>query len=281
MRPFLQALKIKAMHKIVNIGTVPAPDGRTGRAEIFCKINTEAGKLSISGVIGPLKNGNARGSCGQIADDIREAMNAGEIKRAAGWEEKPDTRGEWTGTEYARVNDPLVKFINVWDRWHLNDMRAACEHQRAAGWEDQARETIKIYQWRLKPEISAKKKDLEAEALERAKSTEAGRSLGFYAQDREILKLEQFIKTNDPELSPGDLARFYEACADRSGYFAHIEEKARGWTTWPDDPRGLLGKPCEVCGYRYGSEWKREELPAGVVEWLEALPETEKTPAWI
>jgi hypothetical protein len=32
-------------------------------------------------------------------------------------------------------NTPLARRIGeVWERWHLNDMRAGCEHQRALGW---------------------------------------------------------------------------------------------------------------------------------------------------
>lgn len=33
--------------------------------------------------------------------------------------------------------------------------------------------------------------------------------------------------------------------------------------------------------YRYGSAWLREEIPADIVEFLAALPDTDKTPAWV
>ena len=26
------------------------------------------------------------------------------------------------------------RLVEIWQRWHLNDMRAGCAHQRAAGW---------------------------------------------------------------------------------------------------------------------------------------------------
>ena len=35
--------------------------------------------------------------------------------------------GQWQGSAPRRLKD-------LWDRWHLNDMRAGCEHQRALGW---------------------------------------------------------------------------------------------------------------------------------------------------
>ena len=32
--------------------------------------------------------------------------------------------------------DKLLKILDIWDRWHLNDLKAGCEHQRAAKWEE-------------------------------------------------------------------------------------------------------------------------------------------------
>ena len=29
--------------------------------------------------------------------------------------------------------------------------------------------------------------------------------------------------------------------------------------------------PCPECGYRYGSQWLRRELPAEVIAWVESL----------
>lgn len=34
-------------------------------------------------------------------------------------------------------------------------------------------------------------------------------------------------------------------------------------------------------GYRYGSAWLREEVPAEVLQFLVDLPPTDKTPAWV
>lgn len=28
----------------------------------------------------------------------------------------------------------LARIVAIWDRWHLNHMRAGCQHQREAGW---------------------------------------------------------------------------------------------------------------------------------------------------
>lgn len=94
------------MNKIVHLGR-----GRYG--EVFCRIEVKDGGLSICGVEGPKKNGDASGGCGQIEDSIELQ----EHEYAPGWDaEKVDA------------------FLGVWRRWHLNDMRAGCEHQRAEGW---------------------------------------------------------------------------------------------------------------------------------------------------
>jgi hypothetical protein len=55
------------------------------------------------------------------------------------------TAASFTGEEYAKHSShPFAvgqtqgsapqALKDLWDRWHLNDMRAECEHQRALGW---------------------------------------------------------------------------------------------------------------------------------------------------
>jgi hypothetical protein len=65
-------------------------------------------ELSLTGVIGPKVNGNCRGSCGQtgVPDDM--------ISYAEGWDAESATR-----------------LAEVWDRWHLNAMRAGSPSQEA------------------------------------------------------------------------------------------------------------------------------------------------------
>ncbi len=114
------------MKKTVRIGTMPVGNSR---ASIYCKIKIEDGRLSISGVIGPTRGGNSRGGAGQIEmefdhedksqNDKRydSPVRAEDICFAPGWD-----AGKW------------YRFLDIWHRWHLNDMRAGCEHQRKLGW---------------------------------------------------------------------------------------------------------------------------------------------------
>ncbi len=52
------------MNKTMRIGTLPTHGG--GKVSVYIKAETARGYLSISGVIGPGRAGNAYGGCGQI-----------------------------------------------------------------------------------------------------------------------------------------------------------------------------------------------------------------------
>lgn len=99
--------------KIVRLGTVPEWT-RRGTSQVptnvFCSIKYADGKLSISGVVGPMSNGDCRGSCGQI----NMGLDPADVTPAAGW-----------------TLDTLKRFLEVWNAWHLNDMQAGTPRQTA------------------------------------------------------------------------------------------------------------------------------------------------------
>lgn len=76
---------------------------------LFCEIAFSEGQLSVSGVEGPKRNGNAKGSCGQIIMDEWEIASF-----ATGWDE-----------------DLVQRFREVWATWYLNDMQAGTPKQTA------------------------------------------------------------------------------------------------------------------------------------------------------
>lgn len=95
------------MEKVVRIGTAKTYGGRS--YSIYCKIEYKDGKLSITGVEGPTSGGNALGSCGQIV------MHEWDVATyAPGWNKELEE-----------------KFRTVWERWHLNNMRAGTPAQSA------------------------------------------------------------------------------------------------------------------------------------------------------
>ena len=82
-----------------------------GDAQAYAKIEYENGRLSICGVVGPKRNGDCKGSAGQCVDEIRAG------RPGVDWNE-----------------EMLQKFCDIWDRWHLNDMRPYCSHMKELGW---------------------------------------------------------------------------------------------------------------------------------------------------
>ena len=93
--------------KVVRLGTTHAP----APYSIYCRIEMKDNRLSISGVEGPLRSGNARGGCGQIEGHLKpEHIN----KFAPGW-----------------THAKMREFLRIWGRWHLNDMRAGSPAQEA------------------------------------------------------------------------------------------------------------------------------------------------------
>ena len=67
--------------KIVSPAMCEVYNGKTARA--FAKIEfSDDGRLSICGVIGPMGNGDCKGSAGQCVDSIREG------KPCDGWDEE-------------------------------------------------------------------------------------------------------------------------------------------------------------------------------------------------
>lgn len=242
--------------KIVRVGITLVHDGRHERlAAVFCKIQFDAaGRLSITGVEGPLPNGDALGSCGQI---VMSDWNI--VAYAPGWDA-----------------DRVEKFREIWRQWHLNDMRAGCEHQRASWKLD---EQIEIVTYKLTSQtllqIHRIKERVMADLQKPRGAWPAGEEQGAAAvindAERELLNLPYEINEAPDADGPG--SGCYEVAKRETKHVTHV---------YPHEHRkGLLCKACQICGYKYGSAWLREEVPADVLSWLRALPETDVNPAWV
>lgn len=215
--------------KIVRPGTVP---GRgTMRVNVFCKITYLDGRLAISGVIGPYASGNAYGSCGQIDMGFAHRNKANDDARYSALYTIDDMRfaPDWDP-------DTWLDFLDVWKRWHMNDMNSTCEHQRAAGW------TYDTH-------------------IDRPKCPRCGRPLE-----------RRTGETQDPGIAlDGDNS--YLACP-ACFYDA-------GGTIKPPPGFPYAGLPCPECGYRIGSAWLFEPVPLHVLDFLRALPDADREPAWV
>ena len=147
--------------------------GREVVASVVATVKFSDGRLSIVGDIGP----SGRYGCGQIIS----------------------VRSEIFSSPY--TDEQLDMFFKIWEDWHLNDMRAGCEHQREMGWDKRKIDDTKETGWSI-------------------------------------------------DMRTANLA---------------------GWVKEEDHPRGVLSKPCPVCGYKYGTQWLFEEVPVWVIEFINSL----------
>jgi len=232
------------MEKIIRIGKIK-------NSNVFCKIQIkekEKGKaLSISGVIGPRTNGDCSGSCGQIDDEIA-----------------PENI-----TEYAPGWDAvrLMEFIDIWKKWHLNDMRAGCEHQRSL-WNVDKELTLLDFSWGdVFHNLRKKVEDGQAPIEE----------YNEYVEIRAQV-YEHSIEINHPRYMLPET----QSLIDR-GYLKIVREQKKNaqQVHYKEHPEGLLTRPCIICGYRYGTSWLHEPLPESVISFLESLPDTDVKPAWV
>ena len=226
----------------------------SSKVNAYAEIIYEDGRLSIHGVIGPMSNGNSRGGAGQCVDSIRSG----------------EPTEDWT-------KEMLEKFCNIWDEWHLNDMRPYCQHQKELGWREQASEKITLYHYTLTIDASNAKRSAEAEAL---KALRNGRI--FEPTKEQILFASLAYGLDIYEELSGELAQYYQPRKSLyAGDHGFTETQTRGWVRYDDDDKGILCKPCPVCGYKYGTSWIKEEVPQEIIDWLFALPTTKTKPAWV
>lgn len=94
------------MKKIVYPIQIQCLDGifRNVKVSIFFKES----RLSIVGT-SPIMSGQISG--------YLESLDPKDYQLLSGWTE-----------------EMYRKLLDIWKRWHLNDMRAGCSHQRAMGW---------------------------------------------------------------------------------------------------------------------------------------------------
>ena len=132
-----------------------------------------------------------------------------------------------------------MQIMELWTKWHLNDMNAGCKHQRAMHWGDKQL-TIATHQ--LIDSVWSKQRALESKAKEMLATTG---KVTVNKRDQELLNLQWRIE--GPEKLPANLKKFYE--------LKGTEQKASGWVEPSMHPEGVLTKPCPKCGYKYGTSW--------------------------
>jgi len=248
------------MNKIMRVGTMDTGNGR--QSSIYIKATVTDGKLSISGVIGPKGNGNATGGCGQIDMEFQHRNPQDNDKRY----DNPTTPEAITFAD-GWDRDKWFDLLDIWGKWHLNDMQAGCKHQRDLGW---GNNDLTVVTYRLGMEEYNSQKTIKEISQKRLMDGEA---VKLTAEETNILALKWEIKGPESLKETPLISDYY---TEKSR-----ETKTDGWAYETEHPEGKLTKPCPVCGYKYGSAWLREDLPQEIIDKLEAMPDTDQRPAWI
>lgn len=251
----------KEAHKIAKVVSVGSLKGFGRKSPIlFLTIRFDGKRLSISGVEGPKRNGDAEGGCGQVIGSLDQILSY-----------EPGFNAE-----------VVARLRSIWSRWHLNDMRAGCEHQR--DWETDRE--VEIVTYKLTSEATSEaadaKRKIDKTARKLARSImEHQHNTGAVAQYLVSLasEIEQSARV-------ADLPYWANSAPDAdsvgSGRYEveKRENKRVGHLSAIEHPQGLLSKPCEVCGYKYGTEWRTETVPMDVIDFLESLPATTLSYPW-
>lgn len=243
--------------KVVNPGSQPEwshTHRKFTPASVFCKIVFKDKKLSITGVVGPLSNGDARGSCGQIYDSIRIAE---------------DKNGEFNPPWDAPT---LAKFIDIWKNYHLNDMKPYTPEMKAAGWDTIAKTPINKYHYIITNDSSKRLKDIQKRLIQAALNEEL---VILPEEEKRLLNLSQ--ASTGKEIYAYELPPNPEFMEPWTTDF--IERTTLGWVRPTEHQDGLLGK--QLNGKGYGSSHYFHEVPEEVLQWLHDLPDTTIKPAWI
>lgn len=162
--------------------------------------------------------------------------------------------GQCLDTIAEYIHTPLFQELyKYWKLYHLNGMHPECEHQETAGWTETAKKEVELYTFTLTPETLKRQKEIEGMAIESAKRGEPFRTT---IKQRYILALDYSITAHNKEL-PDHQKEFYT--------LKKTEKKLLGWLRESEHPDGILCKPCPVCGYKYGTEWKHRDIPADVL----------------
>jgi hypothetical protein len=252
------------MKKVVRIGTMPVHNGK--RVSVYCEIEYDVkGRLSIIGVIGPTHGGDAIGGCGQIDSTLREEIDT--ITLAPGW-----------------TREMLDRFLDVWDRWHLNDMRAYDAEMKKAGWDKLAQTEMLGYKFRLN-EATLREQRAIKEEIDKQVREKGGVQLKPEAQVIHNLPYEVVVWVRKGDEEPKPPSERYERAKHLYGHWAgnveSPESKTLGWLYPKDHPDGLLGRKLRPDGPGYGTAHFSETVPGDVIEFLKALPDTDKQPAWV
>ena len=161
-----------------------------------------------------------------------------------------------TVASYFPDDTQVQRMRAIWQRWHLNDMRPGCVHQRQI--DTQRKVDVVSY------ELTQAARRLRLDVLERAsKAALAGDPFTPTATERALAELDTWYQS---VYALPDVDSPLSGCYE----FEKCETKTVNWVRPDEHADGLLGASCPECGYRYGTQWLHEALPPEVVAEIRA-----------
>lgn len=176
---------------------------------------------------------------------------------------------------WARLNSNAPRYMTphrfqrlreVWKRWHLNGMNAACTHQRDSGAFDPMA-PVEVVVYKLTTEALKEQGIIRDHVTERLKAD--GR-VELSDEARAVYALRYTVH-EAPDADSYASGR-YEVAERKTVRASELwYPGTSGSTVLREDPRGILCKPCPTCGHPWGSAWLFEPLPDDVVTFVRRL----------
>lgn len=215
--------------------------------EIFVMIEYENGNLSF--------NSNCVGNNEPNFDEILSGIPAENWNRAM-----------------------VQKLVEVWKEWNHNNARPYCEHQKALGWKEIATKQVNLYNFELTNLTILRRKLLIRQSKQADKRGEISK---MTSKQIELCRLPYYITYHSSNL-PEHIRKYYKPQRSFGENIRSVKTELLGNLRPDQHPNGILHKPCQICGHKYGSDFSREEVPDEIIKWLfESLPNAKEQPTWI
>jgi hypothetical protein len=144
-------------------------------------------------------------------------------------------------------DERLRQIVEVWRVYHLNGMRAGCEHQRALGWRP------------CPGHHGVKGEETCSKPLPPRQPREDDYPLGHPP----CIGPEHFGKYGLDTSKPCAIRECRKPFEDHFSAYQK-EENKRNQEPYRCE-EDALGKPCPTCGYKYGHEWKYIPIPDNIL----------------
>lgn len=160
--------------------------------------------------------------------------------------------------------------------WHLNDMRAGCEHQEALGWGHGVAIALAA-----KDLTEAQRLTLDGKAeavckLARAKEYTA-RWTRLTTDRNEAIRWLKSIRGGECSISDLELLMsrgigpYPVRAAFERKLHAEVDAAIRPEPFEAAIYKDSISAPCPVCGYEYGTQWLKRDLPPEIVKLAETV----------